>query len=225
MNCEITDPAGHPVIVMRQGEPEDRSDGGSASRRVDFSVLIRVACRKRIAFTGRSECRGARHRSVLAFVSVATPISRAAGALTWLTNLLGNRTRGKSSPPRKRRRRRRPRKSRRRRQRPRNRSVSKAEAVGNRIYTNLGGPHTEQAIVGRVSELRTGDGAPPSSDEPFHRGRQVVRGARYLGDLSFVNILFVINAWGRDGSRACGCRSAARGSTSRQPVAMAATFG
>jgi hypothetical protein len=28
--CEITDPAGHPVIVMRQGEPEDRSDRGSA---------------------------------------------------------------------------------------------------------------------------------------------------------------------------------------------------
>jgi len=47
--------------------------------------------------------------------------------------------------------------------------------------------------VGRVSELRTGDGAPPSSDESFHRGRQVVRGVGYLGDLSFVNILFVIN--------------------------------
>jgi len=178
---------------MRQGEPEDRSDRGSARHRVDFSALIRVACRKRVGFTGRSECRGAHHRSVLAFVSVATPISRAAGALTWLTNHLGNRTRGKSSPPRKRRRRRRPRKSRRRRQRSRNRSASKAEAVGNRIPTNPGGPHTEQAIVGRVSELRTGDGAPPSSDESFHRGRQVVRGARYLGDLSFVNILFVIN--------------------------------
>jgi hypothetical protein len=26
VECEITDPAGHPVIVMRQGEPEDRSD-------------------------------------------------------------------------------------------------------------------------------------------------------------------------------------------------------
>ncbi len=30
--CEITDLAGHPVIVMRQGEPEDRSDRGSAAR-------------------------------------------------------------------------------------------------------------------------------------------------------------------------------------------------
>ena len=28
--CEITDLAGHPVIVMRQGEPEDRSDRVSA---------------------------------------------------------------------------------------------------------------------------------------------------------------------------------------------------
>ena len=27
--CEITDLVGHPVIVMRQGEPEDRSDRGS----------------------------------------------------------------------------------------------------------------------------------------------------------------------------------------------------
>ena len=154
-------------------------------RRVVFSSLIRGACRKRVGSTGRSECRRAHRRSVLALVSVATPISRAAGALTWLTNPLGNRTREQSSPPRKRRRRRRPSKSRRRRQRSRNRSASKAEAVGNRIPTNPGGPHTEQVIVGRVSELRTGDGAPPSSDESFHRGRQVVRGARYLGDLSF----------------------------------------
>jgi len=177
VNCEITDPAGHPVIVMRQGEPGDRSDRGSARRRVDFSVLIRVACRKRIAFTGRSECQEARHRSVLAFVSVATSISRAAGALIWLTNLLGNRTREKSSPPRKRRQRRRPRKKRRGRQRSRNRPAIKAEAVGSRIPTNPDGPPTEQAIVGRLSELRTGDGASPSSDESFHRGRQVVRRA------------------------------------------------
>jgi len=120
------------------------------------------------------------------------PIPRAAGALTWLTNPLGNRTREQSSPPRKRRRRRRPRKSRRRRQRSRNRSASKAEAVGNRIPANPSGPHTEQAIVGRASALRTGDGAPPSSDAPFHRGRQGVRGARSLGDLSFANVLFVI---------------------------------
>ena len=138
-------------------------------RRVVFSSLIRGACRKRVGSTGRSECRRAHRRSVLALVSVATPISRAAGALTWLTNPLGNRTREQSSPPRKRRRRRRPSKSRRRRQRSRNRSASKAEAVGNRIPTNPGGPHTEQVIVGRVSELRTGDGAPPSSDESFHR--------------------------------------------------------
>ena len=108
----------------------------------------------------------AHRRSVLALVSVATPISRAAGALTWLTNHLENRTRGKSSPPRKRRRRRRPSKSRRGRQRSRNRSASKAETVGSRMPTNPGSPHTEQAIVGRVSELRTGDGAPPSPDAP-----------------------------------------------------------
>jgi hypothetical protein len=31
VSCEITDPAGHPVIVMRQGELEDRSGRGSAS--------------------------------------------------------------------------------------------------------------------------------------------------------------------------------------------------
>jgi hypothetical protein len=30
VECEITDLAGHPVIVMRQGEPEDRSDRVSA---------------------------------------------------------------------------------------------------------------------------------------------------------------------------------------------------
>ncbi len=146
-----------------------------------------------VGSTGQSECRRVHRRSVLALVSVATPISRAAGALTWVTNHLGSRTREQSSPPRKRRRRRRLRKSRRGRQRTRNRSANKTETVANRIPTNPGSPHTEQAIVGRVSELRTGDGAPPLSDKPFHRGREVVRGARYLGDLSFINILFVIN--------------------------------
>ena len=30
--CEITDLAGHPVMVMRQGEPEDRSDRDSNGR-------------------------------------------------------------------------------------------------------------------------------------------------------------------------------------------------
>ena len=74
---------------------------------------------------------GAHHRSVLAFVSVVTPISRVAGALTWLTNRLGSRTRERSSPPRKRRPRRRPRKSRKGRQRSRNRSANRAEAVSN----------------------------------------------------------------------------------------------
>jgi hypothetical protein len=33
--CEITDLAGHPVIVMRQGEPEDRSDRGSARNQTE----------------------------------------------------------------------------------------------------------------------------------------------------------------------------------------------
>jgi hypothetical protein len=97
---------------------------------------------------------GAHRRPLLAFVSVATPISRAAGALTWLTNHLGNRTRAKNSPPRKRKRRRRPRKSRRRHQRSPNPSASKTEAVGNRIPTNPGGPLTEQPIVDRVKRTR-----------------------------------------------------------------------
>jgi hypothetical protein len=97
------------------------------------NALIRVACRKRVGFNGRSGYRGARHRSILAFVSVATPILRAAGALIWLINPLGNRTRERSSLPRKRRRRRRPRKSRRGRQRSRNRSASKTGTVGNGI--------------------------------------------------------------------------------------------
>ena len=38
LRCEITDLAGHPVIVMRQGEPEDRSDrAGGATQPLEIN--------------------------------------------------------------------------------------------------------------------------------------------------------------------------------------------